>query len=391
MSARFDQAVNRKGTNSMKWDGVDELYNGENLWPMWVADMDFQVPSAVIEAVQQEVSKGVFGYPIRSAAVDFAVQSWLQRRFDLEIDAEHIVYTSGVVPAISQIIKQFTEPGDKVIIQPPVYYPFFKVVSNHDRELIENPLVFDGVQYKMDFEHLKSVIDDKTKIMLLCSPHNPVGRVWTEEELKELAEICVEHDLLVISDEIHCDIVFKGHKHLPIASLSEEMRKRTITCMAPSKTFNLAGLQTSYTVIFNPTLRRQFKNHLSQEFLNMFSQIGAVAMEAAYTMGEEWLEELIDYVEGNVQFVKLYIEEHMPKIKVVNPEGTYLLWMDCTDLGMTAAERKKWLTTEAKVALSNGIVFGKEGEPFERINLACSRASVQEGLNRIKRGYDKLT
>ncbi|OLO27626.1 cystathionine beta-lyase [Alkalihalophilus pseudofirmus] len=391
MTSRFDQKVNRRGTNSMKWDGVDQLYNGENLWPMWVADMDFSAPSEVIEAVQQEVSRGIYGYPVRSSSVDQAVQSWLKRRFDWDIEPKHLVYTSGVVPTLSQIIKLFTEPGEKVIIQPPVYYPFFKVVTNHDRKLVENPLVYDGDRYKMDLEHLKSVIDKQTKILILCSPHNPVGRVWTEQELHELAQICIEHDLLIVSDEIHCDIVFNGLKHLPTASISEEMRNRTITCMAPSKTFNLAGLQTSYAVIFNSTLRREFQKHLSQEFMNMFNSVGTVAMEAAYNEGEKWLEELISYVEDNVKFVQSFIEEHMPKIKVVHPEGTYLLWLDCTDLGMTSSERKQWLTEQAKVALSNGIVFGKEGEPFERMNLACSRETVLEGLNRLKKAYDVLT
>ncbi|WP_078430068.1 MalY/PatB family protein [Alkalihalobacterium alkalinitrilicum] len=391
MTSRFDQKVNRRGTNSMKWDGVDQLYNGENLWPMWVADMDFPAPSEVIEAVQQEVSRGIYGYPVRSSSVDKAVQSWLKRRFDWDVEPKHLVYTSGVVPTLSQIIKLFTEPGEKVIIQPPVYYPFFKVVTNHDRKLVENPLVYDGDRYKMDLEHLKSVIDKQTKILILCSPHNPVGRVWTEQELHELAQICIEHDLLIVSDEIHCDIVFNGLKHLPTASISEEMRNRTITCMAPSKTFNLAGLQTSYAVIFNSTLRREFQKHLSQEFMNMFNSVGTVAMEAAYNEGEKWLDELISYVEDNVRFVQSFIEEHMPKIKVVHPEGTYLLWLDCTDLGMTSSERKQWLTEQAKVALSNGIVFGKEGEPFERMNLACSRETVLEGLNRLKKAYDVLT
>ncbi|MEB1807903.1 MAG: pyridoxal phosphate-dependent aminotransferase [Bacillaceae bacterium] len=390
MTSRFDHVENRKGTNSMKWDAVDKLYEGEDLWPMWVADMDFSAPTEVIQAIQEEVGRGIFGYPVRSASVDSAVQSWLKRRLNWEVDAEELVYTSGVVPAISQIIKRFTEPGDKVIIQPPVYYPFFNVVTNQDRQLIENPLVFDGCHYRMDFEHLRSVIDQKTKILLLCSPHNPVGRVWTEAELQTLAEICIEQDLLVISDEIHCDIIFKRHQHIPTATLSEEMKQRTITCMAPSKTFNLAGLQTSYTIISNPALRRKFKNHLSREFLNMFNSIGAVAMEAAYNEGEAWLEEFLSYLQGNVQFVKTYIEEHMPKIKVIQPEGTYLLWLDCSDLGMTAQERKKWLTEQAKLALSNGIVFGKEGEPFERMNLACSRDSVKEGLERLKKAYDSL-
>ncbi|WP_216831569.1 MalY/PatB family protein [Alkalihalobacterium elongatum] len=391
MTSRFDHVENRKGTNSMKWDGVDKLYGGNDLWPMWVADMDFKAPSEVITAVQKEVNRGIFGYPIRSASVDSAVQSWLKRRFSWEIDTEHLVYTSGVVPAIAQLIKRFTEPGDKVIIQPPVYYPFFKVVTNQERQLIENPLVYDGIHYRMDFDHLKSVIDEKTKILLLCSPHNPVGRVWTISELEQLAEICIEHDLLVISDEIHSDMVFKGHRHVPTASLSDEMKQRTITCMAPSKTFNLAGLQTSYTIISNPTLRRQFKNYLSGEFLNMFHSIGAVAMEAAYNEGEEWLEEFLHYLHENVRYVTSYVREHMPKIKVIQPEGTYLLWMDCTELGMTAQERKDWLTNQAKVALSNGIVFGKEGEPFERMNLACSRESVIEGLTRLKKAYDELS
>lgn len=385
----FDKIVNRVGTESMKWDGVDKLYGGEGLLPFWVADMDFKAPEAVLEALKKRVDHGIFGYPHKPASLDDAIINWLSRRYSFPVDQNEIVYTSGVVPAIYQIIQAFTKPKDKVIIQPPVYYPFFKVVTNGDRQLVENPLVYDGQHYKMDLDHLESIIDDQTKMIILCSPHNPVGRVWSKEELTRLAELCIKYNLLIIADEIHADLIFSGHTHTSIATLSEEMANRTFTCLAPSKTFNLAGIQASYVVIKNQSYKRKLEQQLGNEFLNMTNNFSSVAMEAAYRYGESWLEELLQYLENNVATVKQNIQEFMPKIKVVEPEGTYLLWLDCTDLQLSSMERKKWLRDSGKLALSHGIVFGKEGEAFERVNIACPKQTLVEGLERLKKAYDE--
>ncbi|WP_078555585.1 MalY/PatB family protein [Bacillus alkalicellulosilyticus] len=387
--SQFDKVWDRSNSQSMKWDGVDRLYGGEDLWPMWVADMDFKAPEEVITALRKRVDHGIFGYPNKTESLDIAVIEWLEKRYRWNVTKGDITYTSGVVPAIHQLILAFTNKQDKIIIQPPVYYPFFKVVTNNDRTLVENPLQFDGTQYHMDFEHLESVIDSKTKMLILCSPHNPVGRVWTEEELQRLATICIKHDLLLISDEIHADLIFKNHTHTSIATLSDEIAKRTFTCLAPSKTFNLAGIQASFVVTTNNDLKRKFDHQLSQQFLNMTNNFSSVATEASYRHGESWLEELILYVMDNVKVASDYISQYMPKIKIVQPQGTYLIWLDCSELEMTSTERKKWWRDEAKVALSHGIVFGKEGEAFERINLACPKEILLEGLSRMRKAYEK--
>jgi cystathionine beta-lyase len=366
-----------------------QRFGGENLLPMWVADMDFRAPQKVLDALHEIVEHGIFGYPAHSKTVDQAVQSWLSRRYNWKIDTSSLIYTAGIVPTISYIIQAFTEPGDQVIIQTPVYYPFYDVVNKNNRELIKNPLAFDGDHYEMDLAQLESEITEKTKMIVLCHPHNPVGRVWKRNELEALADICQKYNLLVVSDEIHADLLFKGETHIPFASVSDDAASRTFTCLAPSKTFNLAGIQTSYVVVENKQLHTKLANHLSNSFANMTNSFAEAATEAAYTHGEEWLEELMSYVEDNYHFVRQYVNEHMPKLRVMDSEGTYLLWLECSNLPLSPAERKKWLIEEAQVALNPGMIFGEEGKHFERINLACPRATLQEGLERIKRAYDK--
>lgn len=386
---QFDEVINRKGTNSLKWDMLIERYGRDDLLPLWVADMDFRAPEPVLRALREKVDHGIFGYPAPSKEVDLAVQGWLKRRYDWEIDPSAIVYQQGVVPSISFIIQAFSEPGDEVIIQTPVYYPFFDVVAKNDRHLLRNPLSFDGDRYEMDFDHLESIITEKTKILLLCHPHNPVGRVWKRDELERLAEICQKHDLIVISDEIHADLLFKGQKHIPFASLNDDTKMRTFTCLAPTKTFNLAGIQASYVVIENEQYRRKFVKYVQSTFTSTGNVFSSVATQAAYTYGEPWLEELMDYVETNYHFVKEYVKEHMPVLRVMDCEGTYLLWLDCSKLPLTAPERKRWLIEEAKVALNHGPIFGEEGKNFERMNLACPRETLREGLERIRKAYEK--
>ncbi|MBU8905300.1 MalY/PatB family protein [Desertibacillus haloalkaliphilus] len=385
----FDKVIDRTNTNSTKWDAVDKLYNGKDLWPMWVADMDFRAPEAVLEAIQEKVEHGILGYTVRPESLDQAVVNWFKTEYGWTVDPKALQYTAGVVPTITQLIQAFTDEDDKIIIQTPVYYPFYSVVTNVNRRLVKNPLQFDGKQYRFDFDHLEASIDEHTKMLILCNPHNPAGRVWSKEELQRLAEICKKHDLLVISDEIHADLMLNGHHHVPFASLSSDTANRTITCLAPSKTFNLAGIQSSITVIENEQYYKKFAKHLQNQFLFMPNLFASVATEAAYRHGKPWLTELRAYLEDNLRYVINFVGEHMPKIKVVEPEGTYLVWLDCSELGMTAAERRKWLEDKAKVALSHGSTFGEEGKDFERMNIACPRQTLTEGLERLKRAYQE--
>ncbi|GAE32346.1 MalY/PatB family protein [Alkalihalobacillus hemicellulosilyticus] len=333
---------------------------------------------------------GIFGYPAHSDRVDHAVVNWLKRRYDWEIQKDSIIYTAGIVPTISYIIQAFTDLEDEVIIQTPVYYPFYDVVNKNNRKLVRNPLSFDGNTYTMDLEHLESVINDRTKMIVLCHPHNPVGRVWTRSELEALASICQKYDLLVVSDEIHADLLFKGQRHIPFASLNEDAAQRTFSCLAPSKTFNLAGIQTSYVVIENKDMRNKLTQHLAASFANMTNSFAEVATEAAYNHGEAWLDGLMEYVEANYVYIKQFIAEHMPKMRVLPSEGTYLIWIDCSQLPFTPQERKSWLINEVGLALNPGSIFGEEGNDFERMNIACPRATIQEALEKWKKSYDQL-
>lgn len=387
----FDQYVERKETGSMKWDMVDQIFRGKDLLPMWVADMDFLVPKEIIEALKTRSSFGVFGYTMHSQTTDQAVVQWIDRHFRWKISPQSIIFTSGVVPTIAQIIQEFTEEGDEIIIQTPVYPPFFQLVTNFNRKLLQNPLLYQNGMYEMDFDHLESIITKQTKMLILCSPHNPVGRVWTKAELEKLAEICFKHDLLIVSDEIHADIIYEGYEHTPIASLSKEISNRTFTCLAPTKTFNLAEFHTSYVICENPALKKRFKDRLAKQFLNMTNSFGELVTEVAYTYGENWLHELRKYLKGNYEFAKNFIEEKMPQISIVKPQGTYLLWIDCSKLPFSSAERKKWLIEKARVALNHGPTFGVEGENFERMNIACPRKTLAEGLQRIYEAYQKLS
>ncbi|MCM3759549.1 pyridoxal phosphate-dependent aminotransferase [Alkalihalobacillus oceani] len=389
MNQQFDQVIPRLGTNSLKWDMTEQRFGEKDLLPLWVADMDFKAPQAVIDALHQKVEHGIYGYPAHSGSVDKAVQNWLQRRFQWQVEADSFLYTSGVVPTISFIIQAFTEPEDEIIIQTPVYYPFFEVVKKNKRTLLRNPLAFDGERYEMDYDQLESIITEKTKMLILCHPHNPVGRVWKQDELEKLAAVCKKHDLLVVSDEIHADLLFKGQQHIPFASLNKDASERTLTCLAPSKTFNLAGIQTSYVVAENKQLRQKLANHLANMFVSGTNMFAEVATEAAYTHGEQWLEDLMSYVESNYQFVKSYVETHLPRLRVMDCEGTYLLWLDCSKLPLTADERKKWFIEEARVALNHGLIFGEEGKDFERVNLACPRKTLEQGLEQIRQAYER--
>lgn len=387
---QFDQVFERKGTNSLKWDGLESRYGANDLLPMWVADMDFKAPQPVLDALHKRVEQGIFGYMTPSSAVDEAIVRWTDRRYDWKIHSNSIVHTVGIVPAISNLIKVFTEPGDEVVIQTPVYYPFYDVITSNNRTIVRNPLLQgeDG-QFKMDLDQLEQSISEKTKMLVFCHPHNPGGRVWTRSELEELAALCKKYDLLVVSDEIHADLLFDGYNHIPLASVNEDMAERTFTCLAPTKTFNLAGIIASYIVIQHKKRRLDFKRYLESTYMNGQNSFAGIATEVAYNEGEEWLNELMQYVQANYQFAEDYIKNHMPKIKVIKPQGTYLLWLDFGDVPLEAEERKKWLVEKAKIALNHGPMFGEEGQNFERLNLACPRATLQKGLEQLKEAYEQ--
>ncbi|MFB4163112.1 MalY/PatB family protein [Alteribacillus sp. JSM 102045] len=383
----FEKVIDRNKTNSMKWDFVSERYGSSDLWPMWVADMDFQAPQPVLDAMQKVLDHGIFGYHRRPASLREATTSWIQKRFDWTLSNDQLVFTPGVVPAISHLIQTFTEKGDGIIIQPPVYYPFYALIDNNERKLLRNPLKETENGFTVDLEDLEKQMQAGAKMLLLCSPHNPIGRVWKQEELEAVADLCEKYDVFVVSDEIHADLVLEG-KHIPFSKAAAEKNIEVITCMAPSKTFNLAALQLSYVVFEKKASQKKYEAHLKRQFVEIDNPFATVAAEAAYREGEEWLENLLDYVRGNVKFVKQYIETNMPEMKVIEPEGTYLVWVDMSGLNMEASKLQSWLREEGKLALSDGHIFGEEGAGFARINVACPRNNVEEGLSRLQKAYN---
>ncbi|WP_026895805.1 MalY/PatB family protein [Clostridiisalibacter paucivorans] len=385
MGFNFDKGIDRRNTNSIKWDFVSKYYGTDNVLPMWVADMDFPAPEPVKNAIKRRAEHGAYGYTDMAESFYDSIIGWMNRRHQWNIKKDWIVYTPGVVPAVNMAIMAYTNPGDKVIIQSPVYFPFFEAVKSNERELIDNQLVLKNGRYEMDFENLEKNIDEKTKLLILCSPHNPVGRVWSKEELLRLGEICIKNNIIIVSDEIHSDIIYGDNRHLPLGSLSDELLNNTITCMAPSKTFNVAGLAASAIIIPDKVLRTKFKDIINRVHIGMANTFGAVALEACYNHGEEWLEELLNYLQENVLYVEKFIEKNIPEIGVKKPEGTYLMWLDFKKLGFNAKQLKEFMIKEAKVALNDGITFGPGGEGFQRMNIACPRSTIKEGLERIER------
>lgn len=390
MKYDFDKQHSRYGTASVKWDQAEKLFGEKDVIPLWVADMDFQAPPAVTEALKARAEVGIYGYTIRPQGFFDAIMGWSKRRHQWEIKQEWLAFCPGIVSALSLMVTTFTEPGDKILIQTPVYPPFFQVIRDNDREIVTNRLMMRDGRYEIDFADLEQKLQTGVKVMLLCIPHNPVGRVWTREELIQVGELCEKYRVLVIADEIHCDLVYKGHKHLPFASLREEFAENSITCTSTAKTFNLAGLQSSAIIIPNPQLRSQFNASSHRLHLVLENFFAITAVEAAYNHGEEWLEELLVYLQGNLEFAVSYIQQHMSRIRINKPEGTYLVWLDFRDLGMNQQQLKRWMYREAKVALSDGSLFGPEGEGFMRLNIACPRATLEEGLKRIHQAYIQL-
>ena len=391
MKYQFDKIIDRHGTGSEKWDMCDRIFGGENLLPLWVADMDFQAPPEVIKALTGRAAHGIFGYTAYTDSAYDSLIRWFSSRHNWNIEREWIVYSPGVVPALSLLIQSLTDPGDGVIIQRPVYHPFMHVVEGNGRQLLNSPLIQNGDgKFIMDFNDLREKTSDPSaKIMLLCSPHNPPGRVWSREELETLVSICKERDIIIISDEIHCDLTYKGITHIPLPLIDPEYSERIITCTAPSKTFNLAGLQLSNIIIPDKTLRKKFRKALMRNGIIDPNSFATDAMEAAYNHGAEWLDELMDYVKGNLEYMKYTFRNFLPQIKVIEPQGTYLVWTDFRDFGLDYQELLRIFVEEAKVAPGQGNIYGTEGEGFMRFNLACPRAILEEGLERIIGAFTK--
>ena len=387
----FDKVIPRKGTNSLKYDFSVELGKGEDVLPLWVADMDFPTAPDILESLQKKVSHGIFGYSEGKEDYFQAVSGWYEKHFQWKVKKSWLVKTPGVVFAVAAAIRAFTEEGDAILIQQPVYYPFGQVIENNHRKLVSSPLKQNQGHYEMDFEDFEDkIIKEQVKLFILCSPHNPVGRVWEEWELRKVGDICKKHGVLVISDEIHNDFVWEDHRHTVFVSLSPEYEDMTITCTAPSKTFNLAGLQISNIFIPNPQLKRKFKKEIAATGYEEIGLMGLVACQAAYEGGEEWLRELKEYIWNNYLFLEKYLAEKIPQLQPVRPEGTYLAWIDCRGLGLTETEREELIVKKAGLWLDSGAMFGKEGEGFERMNLACPRKTLEAALQRLENAINTL-
>ena len=384
MKFNFDKIIDRTNNFSAKWSEMNKNFGTNNLLPMWVADMDFLTAPCVMEALKDRLEQGIFGYTTRPSSYNESIVNWLDNRFSWKINQEWLMFSPAVITSISLLIQNLTQKNDKIMIQEPVYSPFHSIVESNERNLVISPLVkLDDGSYVMDYEDIEAKIKD-VKVFILCNPHNPVGRVWTREELTRLGEICLKHNVLVISDEIHSDIILKNHKHTPFASISKEFSENTITCMAPTKTFNLAGLQSSFLVISNPYYYEVMDKAFSILDIKRNNAFSLVATEAAYNYGEDWLYELIKYIEDNVDFAIDYIKNHIPQLKVKKPEGTYLLWVDFSNLNVDKKDLKNALINKGRIALSDGSSFGIGGAGYYRINLACPRSMVLEGLKRIE-------
>jgi len=383
MKYNFDKIINRRNTNSLKYDFAIERGKPADILPLWVADMDFPVPHEVLQDLQIAASHGIFGYTETKSDYDDAVINWFKKRFNYTVKPEEIVKTPGVVFALAQMIRGFTQPEDGIIIQTPVYYPFYDIIEDNNRKLVTNPLVLNNGKYSINFADFEQkIVENNVKMFIFCSPHNPVGRVWTKAELKKLSDICERHNVLVISDEIHCDFVFDGNAHTVFGEINEN----AIIATAPSKTFNLAGLQVSNIFIRNAELRRKLKLEIHKSGYSQLNTLGLTACKSAYQHGEEWVDQLNEYLFGNVTLVREFLAERLPKIKLIEPEGTYLLWLDFRELGQTQAELDDIITNKAKLWLSFGTVFGKDGEGFWRINIACPREILKTALERLAAG-----
>ena len=380
----FDEIIERRGTQCIKHDFNREYFGKDDVIPMWVADMDFRTPDFIMDAIRTRAQHEILGYTKRSDGFFQAIIDWYKRRQNWSIEKNWIVFTPGIVPALHFSVRAFTSPGDKIIIQPPVYHPFFSVIEGNQRKIVLNPLKLIKGRYSMDLDNLKDQIDDRVKLILLCHPHNPTGRNWTPEELAELANICLERNILIVSDEIHSDLILPGQKHVPLAAISPAFSDITITCIAPSKTFNLAGLSTSAVVISDTLKREIFSREIETAHLWVGNIFGNVALEAAYRNGHEWLDQLMNYLLNNFKILDQYLKQHIPVIKLVWPEATYLAWLDMRGLNLDGQALKNFMIHKAGLGCNDGASFGVNGTGFQRMNIACPKVVLNKALDQLR-------
>jgi cystathionine beta-lyase len=390
MRWNFDEVIGREGTDSIKYDLREDVFGRKNVIPMWVADMDFKTPSFIVDKLINRVNHEIYGYSFRPPEYFNSIMKWLSLRHNWQIEKDWICFSPGIVPALNICTLAFTRPGDSVIVQPPVYFPFFSAVENHGRQLVYNQLIERDGRWTMDFDSLNSCISENTKMIIISNPHNPVGRAWLPEELDKLADICLKNNILILSDEIHCDLILPGFRHLPLASISEKIADITVTCIAPSKTFNLAGLSTSSLIISNPVLRKYFNKKIESLHLGNGNIFGTVASIAAYSEGAEWVDALMEYLDENVNYVQKFCRELIPEIIPVQPEATYMIWLDCRKFSMTGKELQDFFVNKAGVGMNEGSTFGPGGEGFMRMNLGAPHATVIKAMEQIERAVALL-
>jgi cystathionine beta-lyase len=384
MKYNFDEIIDRTNTNCEKYDSREKIFGKADLIPMWVADTDFRTPDFIVEAVKKRAAHEVYGYPTIPDTFYTAIQHWLSRRHGWSVEQSWISYSPNVVIGLASLVLSLTKPGDKVIVQPPVYFPFFHVIKGNNRIIVENKLKLEDGKYCFDFDDLKAKIDKDIKMLLLCNPHNPGGRVWTRDELLELGEICLENDVLVISDEIHADLIFSGNQHTPFASISDEFAQNSITTMSASKTFNMAGLSSAFLIVPNNKHLLAYSNFMKATHISSGNFFGLVATEAALNKGDEWLMQLIEYLEENLKLLEEYLACYLPKLKVMKPEGTYLVWIDFSGLSISVSEAYLRLV-DGGVGLTKGEMFGTGGDSYVRLNMGCPKSVLYEALERMKK------
>ena len=390
MKYNFDEIVPRENTDCLKYDIRKETFGRDDIIPMWIADMDFKTPPFIMKAISERVEHEILGYTQKCGKWLPAIQRWAKERYGWEVDAEQIEHVSGIVPAISFAVQCLTEAGDNVLIQPPVYHPYFHVPQWNGRTVVTNPLKLVDGQYEIDFEDFEEKAK-QCKLFLLCHPHNPGGRVWRRDELERMAEICADNNVIVISDEIHADLTFKGYEHIPFATVSEKARTNSITMMAASKSFNIAGLMSSFTIIPNKELRDRYNGYLMKSELNHAHIFATIATAAAFSdEGAEWLGQLVDYITANVDYMQKFIADNMPLLDIIRPQASYLVFVDCRKLNLTPEELKDFFINKARIATNEGSTFGEEGAGFMRMNIGCPLSTLKQALNQLLAAYKKL-
>jgi len=383
----FDEIIPREGTNCIKYDAREWYFKTNDVLPLWVADMDFRTPDFIVEAIKKRVEHEIYGYTFRPDSYFDSIIGWMKRRHNWEIQKVWISFSPGVVAGLTFAIETFSNPGDGVVVQPPVYFPFFDCIKGTNRKMIENPLIIKNGRYTFDLDDLKSKIDKKTKLLLLCNPQNPGGMVFTKEELSALTNLCLENNIMIISDEIHSDLVFKGHRHIPLASISDEVAQNCMVSMAPSKTFNVAGLASSLVIIPNKKNFARYERAIGVGHFGMGNIFGSVALGAAYKNGDKWLEQILDYLWNNYLLLDDFFSKKLPRVKVMKPEATYLVWLDFTDYGMNNEALMKFTIEKAKVGLNDGGRFGTGGDGWLRLNIGCPRRILIEALDRLGKAF----